>query len=307
MNQSQSAASTNPLSRLFEPLSMQLGLVNGALMSGQIMPEYNTFTRLRNEATRQPEPLRSVMLDLISSGSSMTTKQSQAVLSRNAAGVTKVMCDQGLNTRYPFSRAATSDMGVQDFEQMFGPQGLMATHFRDQLVGFIDTSSTPWRVRSTDPSQFNLISPDVLRSYETADRIRAAMLDSGGRLKLAAMIRFVDMDSQIAESQLDISGQVLRYAHGSSAPRNIDWQAHVSNSFVALHVRGVDGRTDTIRFDGPWALLKFFDAGKTPGGGSDRRETFHHSRLGRVHIEWQAVTTPSPIWSDLLTNFRCPR
>ena len=41
-------------------------------------------------------------------------------------------------------------------------------------------------------------------------------------------------------------------------------------------------------------------------GGNDRRETFHHSRLGRVQMEWQAVTTPSPIWSELLTTFRCP-
>jgi type VI secretion system protein ImpL len=133
------------------------------------------------------------------------------------------------------------------------------------------------------------------------------MLDSAGQLRLATIIRFVDMDSQIAEAQLEIAGQTVRYAHGSSAPRRIDWQAQGNSLSMALHVRGVDGRTDVIRFDGPWALLRFYDAGKTPGGGNDRRETFHHSRLGRVHMEWQAVTTPSPIWSELLTTFRCPR
>lgn len=306
MNQSQSSAASNPLSRLFEPLSMQLGIVNGAMISGQIMPEFDAFTRLRNEASRQPEPVRGVMLELINSGSAMTTKQSGVILSRSAAGVAKGLCDQGLSRRYPFSRGSENEVGVQDFERLFGPQGLMASHFRDQLAAYVDTSSTPWRARSADPTHTNFISPDVLRSYETAERIRAAMLDNSGQLRLATILRFVDMDSQIAEAQLEIAGQVVRYAHGSSAPRRIDWQAQSSNLSVALHVRGVDGRTDVVRFDGPWALLRFFDAGKTSGGGSDRRETYHHSRLGRVHMEWQAVTTPSPIWSELLTTFRCP-
>lgn len=307
MNQSQSSAASNPLSRLFEPLSTQLGIVNGAMMSGQVMPEFDAFTRLRNEAGRQPEPVRGVMLDLINSGSAMTTKQSGVMLSRSAAGAAKVVCDQGLTSRYPFSRGATSDVGVQDFERLFGPQGLMATHFREQLASYVDTSSTPWRARSAEPTHTNFISPDVLRSYETAERIRAAMLDNAGQLRLASIVRFIDMDSQIAEAQLEIAGQAFRYAHGSSAPRRIDWQAQGSSLSVALHTRGVDGRTDVIRFDGPWALLRFYDAGKTTGGGNDRRETFHHSRLGRVHMEWQAVTTPSPIWSELLTAFRCPR
>jgi type VI secretion system protein ImpL len=307
MNQSQSSAASNPLSRLFEPLSTQLGIVNGAMLSGQIMPEFDAFTRLRNEAGRQPEPVRGVMLDLINSGSAMTTKQSGAMLSRSAAGATKVVCDQGLTSRYPFSRSSTTDVGVQDFERLFGPQGLMAAHFRDQLAPYVDTSSTPWRTRSADPSHANFISPEVLRSYETAERIRAATLDQAGQLRMAATVRFVDMDSQIAESQLEISGQMFRYAHGSSASRRIDWQTQGSQLTVALHVRGVDGRTDVIRFDGPWALLRFFDAGKTQGGSNDRRDTFHHSRLGRVHLEWQAVSTPSPIWSELFTTFRCPR
>jgi type VI secretion system protein ImpL len=307
MNQSQSSAASNPLSRLFEPLSTQLGIVNGAMMSGQVMPEFDAFTRLRNEAGRQPEPVRGVMLDLINSGSAMTTKQSGAMLSRSAAGATKVVCDQGLTSRYPFSRGSMNDVGVQDFERLFGPQGLMASHFREQLASYVDTSSSPWRARSADPTHTNFISPDVLRSYETSERIRAAMLDNAGQLRLASIVRFIDMDSQIAEAQLEISGQAFRYAHGSSAPRRIDWQAQGNSLSVALHVRGVDGRTDVIRFDGPWALLRFYDAGKTPGGGNDRRETFHHSRLGRVHMEWQAVTTPSPIWSELLTTFRCPR
>jgi type VI secretion system protein ImpL len=269
------------------------------------MPEFDAFTRLRNEAGRQPEPIRGVMLDLINSGSAMTTKQSGVLLSKSAAGATKVVCDQGLTSRYPFVRSSTSDVGVQDFERLLGPQGLMATHFRDQLASHVDTSSTPWRARSAESSNF--ISPDVLRSYESAERIRTSMLDNAGQLRLTTIIRFVDMHSQIAEAQLEIAGQAFRYAHGSSAPRRIDWQSQGTNQSVLLSVRGVDGRNDVIRFDGPWALMRFYDSGKTLGGGNDRRETFHHSRLGRVHLEWQTVTTPSPIWSNLLTNFRCPR
>jgi len=307
MNQSETNAASNPLSRLFEPLSTQLGLVNGAMQSGQIMPEFDAFTRMRNEAGRQPEPIRGVMLDLINNGSAMTAKQSGAMLSRGAAGATKMVCDQGLSNRYPFARGSSNDMGVLDFERLFAPQGLMATHFREQLAAYVDTSSTPWRTRSVDPTHANFISTEVLRSYETAERIRNATLDNAGQLRVSSIIRYMDMDPKIAEVQLDIAGQVFRYAHGTSTPRRIDWQAQGANLTVALHVRGIDGRTDVLRFDGPWALFRFFDAGRTQGAGNDRRETVHHSRFGRVRLEWQAVTTPSPIWSDLLTTFRCPR
>lgn len=304
----QSSGTNNPMARLFEPVSRQLGLVNGAMQAGQVLPQYDAFSRLRGEAGRQPEPVRGVMLDLINDGSSMTAKQSSGMLTRGAAGgATRAVCDQGLAGRYPLQRGVSAEAGIQDYERLFGPQGLMATQFKEQLAPYVDNASSPWRARRPEGGGGALISDEIVRAYEVADRIRGATIDSSGHLKVSTVLRFLDMDPQLAEAELVIGDQTMRFAHGVTAPRSIDWRAQNSNLSIRLQLRAIDGRTETIPFDGPWAIFRFFDAGREPGGTAERRETRHRGSLGSVRMEWQAVTIPSPIWSDLLSSFRCPR
>jgi type VI secretion system protein ImpL len=302
-----SVASSNPLSRLFEPLYRQLGLVNGALQAGQVLPaQYDAFSRLKETAARQPEPVRGIMLDLIGSGSTMTTRESGALLNRGAAGATSTVCSAGFTSRYPFRRNAQVDAGVADFERLFSAQGLMASYFRDHLAAYVDTSSTPWKALRSNGGNLGLVSPGVLSSYETADRIRGVTLDESGHLRVSTVLRFLDMDSQISEAQLIVGGQTLRYAHGMTSPQRIDWSGQGTKLAIQLQLKSVDGRLSTLQFDGPWALFRFFDAGQAAGGTADRRERLYQTDIGTVRLEWQALTTPSPIWSGILQGFRCP-
>ncbi|KWB12309.1 type VI secretion protein IcmF [Burkholderia cepacia] len=302
-----SVASSNPLTRLFEPLYRQLGLVNGALQAGQVLPaQYDAFSRLKETAARQPEPVRGIMLDLISNGSTMTTRESGALLNRGAAGATSTVCSTGFTSRYPFRRGSRIDAGVADFERLFSAQGLMASYFRDHLAAYVDTSSSPWKALRSNGGNLGLVSPGVLSSYEMADRIRGATLDESGRLRVSTVLRFIDMDSQISEAQLIIGEQTLRYAHGMTSPQRIDWNGQSTRLAIQLQLKSVDGRLNTLQFDGPWALFRFFDAGQASGGTADRRERVYQTSIGKVRIEWQAPTTPSPIWSGILQSFRCP-
>ncbi|WP_323123569.1 type VI secretion system membrane subunit TssM [Burkholderia alba] len=302
-----SVSSSNPLSRLFEPLYRQLGLVNGALQAGQVLPaQYDAFSRLKETAARQPEPVRGIMLDLVSNGSTMTTRESGALLNRGAAGATSTVCSTGFTSRYPFRRNAQLDAGVEDFERMFSAQGLMATYFRDHLAAYVDTSSTPWKALRSNGGNLGLVSPGVLGSYETADRIRGGMLDESGHLRVSTVLRFIDMDPQVSEAQLTVGGQTLRYAHGMTSPQRIDWNGQNTKLAIQLQLKSVDGRLSTLQFGGPWALFRFFDAGQAGSGTADRRERLYQTSLGTVRLEWQALTTPSPIWSGMLQSFRCP-
>ncbi|WP_126284136.1 type VI secretion system membrane subunit TssM [Burkholderia stagnalis] len=298
---------SNPLARLFEPLYRQLGLVNGALQAGQVLPaQYDAFSRLKETAARQPEPVRGIMLDLIGNGSTMTTRESGALLNRGAAGATTMVCSTGFTSHYPFRRGSQVDAGVADFERLFSAQGLMATYFRDHLLAYVDTSRTPWRALRSNGGNLGLVSASVLSSYETADRIRGATLDDSGHLRVSTVLRFLDMDSQIAEAQLTVGGQTLRYAHGMTSPQRIDWNGQSAKLAIQLQLKSVDGRLTALQFNGPWALFRFFDAGQAVGGTADRRERLYQTSIGTVRLEWQAPTTPSPIWSGILQSFRCP-
>lgn len=299
---------SNPLARLFDSLYRQLGLVNGALQTGQVLPaQYDVFTKLRGDAGLQPEPVRGIMLDLINNGSAATSSQTQAVLNKGAAGATRSACDQGLTGRYPFRRGAGADASVEGFERLFAPQGAMAVYFRDHLAAYVDTSVTPWKARSVDGGKQALLSQEVIGAYESASRIRDAMLDDGGRLRVPTVLRFLDMDPQLAEVQLDLAGQTLRFAHGATTPQRVDWNGQSQKLAIRLQMKSVDGRVNTLQYDGPWALFRFFDAGRGVGGAADRRERLYQGSLGSVRIEWQSLSSPSPLWSGLIQSFRCPQ
>jgi len=300
-----SDAPTNPLARLFEPLYRQLGLVSGALQVGQVLPaQYDVFSRLKQTAARQPEPVRGIMFDLIGNGSTMTTKESGALLNRGAAGVTSSVCSNGFTARYPFRQGSQLDAGVADFERLFSAQGLMASYFREHLAAHVDTSGTPWKALNSNGGNLGMVSPGVLSSYEAADRIRSAMLDDAGHLRVSTVLRFIDMDSQISEVQLTIDGQTLRYAHGMTSPQRIDWNGQSTKLAIQMQLKSVDGRLSTLQFTGPWALFRFFDAGQAAGGTADRRERLYQTNIGTVRLEWQALTALSPIWSGMLQSFQ---
>jgi len=311
--QASTTDASNPLARLFEPLYRQLGLVDGALQAGQVPAEYDAFARLRNVAATQPEPIRGIMLDLVNNGSRMSARQTAGVISRDASGAVKGLCDMAIEGRYLLARGARAEAGVHDYERLFGPQGAMATEFRDKLARYVDTSTRPWRSRRADAGDQGsggpLLSAEMLRSYEAAQTIRGTTLDESGKLRISAVVRFIEMDPQLTEATLDIGGQSLRYAHGVASPRRIDWSSSSNPLSIRLQLRAVDGRTDVVHFDGPWALFRFFDSGKSPEGSGDagRRETLYQTSLGTVRLEWQSTSTPAPLWSNLLGTFRCPR
>jgi type VI secretion system protein ImpL len=297
----------NPLTRLFEPLYRQLGLVNGALQAGQVLPaQYDAFARLKETAARQPDPIRSIMVDLIGSGTSMSTRETGALLNRGAAGAASMVCNTGFTERYPFRRNSQMDAGVDDFQRMFSAQGTMASYFHDHLAQFVDTSSTPWKALAANGGSSGMVSSSVMKSYETADRIRSVALDGSGRVLIPVSLRFLAMDSQISEAQLTIGDQTMGYAHGMTSPQRVDWTGQNSKLSLRLQMKSVDGRLESLQFDGPWALLRFFDAGQAGDGTADRRERVYQTSLGSVRLEWQALTTPSPIWSGILQSFRCP-
>ncbi|MBS1157954.1 MAG: intracellular multiplication and macrophage-killing family protein [Proteobacteria bacterium] len=295
----------NPLVRLFEPLYRQLSLVNGAMQAGQLMPEYDAFRRMRADAARQPEPVRGIMLDLIDSGSQSTAKKSSADISRGAAGVSKSVCPQVV-ARYPSLRSTSRDAGTEDFRRLFGPRGVLDAYFKDQLEQYVDTSAIPWRARQVEGMSGNLVSGNILRSYEQARIVRDTFFDPSGQIAFSVIVRPVDMDASIAEAVIDIGGEQLRYAHGAVVPKKVDWSTQRSSMIVRLHMRSVDGRTQQLEFSGPWAIFRFYDAGEPVSLADDKRVVVYRTALGSLSLEFQATSNDFPLWSRALSQFRCP-
>jgi type VI secretion system protein ImpL len=182
----------------------------------------------------------------------------------------------------------------------------MDTYFNDELAQYVDTSNVPWRARRVDGMAGSLVNPNIIRSYELARSIRDNFFNENGQLGFSVIVRAVDMDASVTEALFDIGGEQLRYAHGASAPKKIDWSPQRSSMVVRLHMRSVDGRTQQMEFTGPWAIFRFFDAGDPLTLADDKRVLRYKTALGAVSLEFQATSSDFPLWSRTLAQFYCP-
>ncbi len=131
--------------------------------------------------------------------SQITTGSSGLAADGTRAGINGIWQSQILPTckavtaLYPFNRRAAADLGMADFQGMFGPGGKIDKFFTDSLSQFVDTSARPWKFKQVNGVDLG-ISDAVLAQFELAAEIRAAFFPTGA----APSVQF-----QITPSALD--------------------------------------------------------------------------------------------------------
>lgn len=299
-------ASNDPLSRSFDALYNQLTTMSISLRSGQVVPTSSTLKRLQLDAARLPEPVRSVMMDLLQVGDSQTVQQNQKNMSKVASSLASGLCKNSISGRYPFSRNARAEVGVEDFSRMFGPSGAMQQFFDENLSSYVNVNAQKW---SAKPGSEGIVNASTLGSFENARLIRDTFFTSGDKLSFSMFIRPLSLTPTITEATLDIDGQVITYSHGYSQPTRIDWPGPKGGSYVRLTFRTGTGQIQVASFDGPWALFHMFDASNPVTLASDRRElTMSMSSIvGVMKLELRSTMKDFPLWSRALRGFSCPK
>jgi type VI secretion system protein ImpL len=294
------------LARLFANLADQFAMLIGALGSGQIMPRSDALERLRSEANRQPAPVRGIVNELIHIADTQNLQRSRSRLASSASGVGSGVCARTIAGRYPLDRQAREDIGINDFVNVFGRSGALQTFFDGNLAAYVDTNAHPWRARLNAADGQPLVAAGTVRAFEQAARIRDTFLTDGGKFGFSMIVRPVELDPSVLEASLDIDGQVMQYARGSQQPMRIDWPGPRGGVYARLTLKLEGDRTETIGFEGPWALFRLFDAGSSRVFGPDRRELVLRRAAHAFRIEIRSSTQDSPLWSQALSRFRCP-
>lgn len=299
-------SNADPLARSFEEIYNQLSTLAISLRAGEVMPQNSALNRLLISAARQPEPVRSIMQDLLDIGNNQSVTQSRNNLNNSAAAFASDVCRNVVAGKYPFSRKAREEVGVGDFARMFGPNGTIKQYVNENLASYVDVSSGRWRVK---PGSQELLGGGTLRAFENASHISDTFFsDNRESMAFSMYLRPVSLSPNIMEAVLDIDGQVIRYSHGSSQPVNISWPGKNGGAYVRLSFKDMNGRMETVSFNGPWALFRLYDNSNPIAIGSDRRElTMAISSIeGAFKIELQSTVKDFPLWSKALRQFSCP-
>lgn len=296
-------AGNDSLMRTFSNLYNQLAALSVRLQSGETLAQGNALSALKIDAARQPDPVRSVMLDLISLGESQTVEKRRQVLYRNTASMAAGECRNVLSNRYPFVRTARNEVGIDDFTRLFGPDGTLQTFFSQNLASLVDVNQRPWRAREK-----GMVPDSTLRAFESAARIRESWFRQNDKPGFNFLISPVVLSNNIAEAVLDVDGQLLHYSHGQSQPVRMQWPGPKGGSYIRITFRTSGGAIQTAVFEGPWAILRFYDAASVSVRGQDTRELT--MMLGGVpgsySINVRALQQNFPLWSKNLRNFTCP-
>ncbi|RFU48332.1 type VI secretion system membrane subunit TssM [Paraburkholderia sp. DHOC27] len=292
---------------LISDMYVYLNATDQALQQKTAPPPSDVPAKLRAQADRMPEPIRSALVDLGSEGAVQTQEAQRANLSADLKESISSFCNRAVTGRYPFNQSSPNDVPPEDFGALFAPGGKFDAFFQKNLAANVDMSTKPWAFKRVDESQTQ-ISPAGLAQFERAATIRDVFFQGGKGPALTLQFKPVEMDPSILQFVLDVDGQVLTYAHGPQMATTIQWPGTRGSGRVSLQLTPPPGSdAGNLVFEGPWALFRMFD--QLDIEATDQPERFFvtfnvEGRKARFEVTANSVQNPFRL-ADL-RSFACP-
>ncbi len=291
--------------KLFNDVYVYLTAVDTAVKSRSPMPPGDIAGKLKADAGRLPEPMRSMVEALSQSGAVQALSAERGGLSQDLKPVAD-FCARAIAGRYPLSPNSTRDALPEDFGQFFGPGGLMDDFFQKRLANLVDTSAKPWKYKPV-AGEANT-SAAALSQFERAARIRDIFFRSGKTPSIRLDFKVAEMDASITQFVLDVDGQLVKYAHGPISPMAVQWPGAKGSNQVRVQLTppSAAGASGLVA-DGPWALFRLLEKAQLENAGVPEKffVTFNiENRKTRFEVTTNSVQSPLRVRE--LMEFSCP-
>jgi type VI secretion system protein ImpL len=283
------------------------------------------ISKLRNSAARLPKPFSDNLLAAVGEFEGDVASSTAGEIVRALRNEVMPICQQTVNNRYPFTRAAERDVPLADFAQLFSPNGVMDRFFRQYMAPYADTSKAQWSWRPAAPVASTL-SVNTLRIFQEASRIRDAYFPSGSNQPMISiairppqaaagwMVKFETGGSVVASPSAEApvaSGPLgprpaapPTRAGGTTSPTTVQWPGASTRTAISVTAEG-GGPSSVLDKTGPWSLFRILEAGSL----SVRGETATASYIvGGQELRYQisAGSIRNPLNLSVLREFRCP-
>ena len=297
-----SPAPIDEVTKLFGEVFAQLTAIDAAQKS-KSPPPPGGGGAVKAAAGTQPEPIKSMLENLVDAGASQSRTAERQGLSTELKPITE-QCVKTIAGRYPFALGAKADVLPDDFGQMFGVGGQLDDFYNKRLAALVDTGATPWTYRPlTDGTK----PPGgaALADFQRAAKIREAFFRSGGKTPgFKVDIRVLDMEGGLKELTLDVDGTPLKFTAGNTAAQTFSWPSARIASQIKLS--GAAGSTPQL-FEGPWALFRLFGQFEIQPSTQPERFTVLLAVDGKkVKMEVISASALNPLRLREMQAFRCP-
>jgi type VI secretion system protein ImpL len=299
----QGQAGAAPIDGVMQSMSeyyTQLRAAEESLARGQVSTALSASgSKMRADADRYPEPVRTVLRDLAQTSSGQAAGAAQENIKRAVSGSAS-FCAKAIDGKYPFAKSA-GDVLLDDFNKVFSPGGQLDSFFAGNLAQFVDTpTGRDWRVRPG--MEASAPSPQTIRQYQRAAVIRDSFFRPGApQAQVTVDVRLVAV-SGASEVTLEHDGKASKMSPGAVV--RVQWPAATPGAGTKLTIPGAPAMAS----DGPWALFRLFDKG-TPQPGAQAglvRLAFAADAKRGATFELQPTSVNNPFQSRELYQFQCP-
>jgi type VI secretion system protein ImpL len=287
--------------KMFNDVFVQLTAIDTAQKTKTAPPAGGGGAAAKAAAGLQPEPIKSMLLALADTGATQGRVAERQGLSTDIKPMAD-QCNKTIAGRYPFALGSNADVLPDDFGQMFGVGGQLDEFFKSKLADKTDTGVTPW-VYKPDASGTRPPGGGALGDFQRAAKIREAFFRSGGKAPgFKVDLRLLELDANTKELQLDVDGQVLKFAAGNSAAQTITWPSTRVASQIKLSLD-----TANQLHSGPWALFRLIGQHEVQASPQPERFTVVINLEGRkAKLEVIAASALNPLRLREMQAFRCP-
>lgn len=213
--------------------------------------------------------------------------------------------EQRLAGRYPLASDAEREVALVDFERFFGPDGTLASFYRNNLRPFLEEAPEQLRDANGNP----LVRDSVLAALDRARRIRSAYFDSDGVLDVEFSLEPIGLTPNKRRSIVSIDGQIIDYRHGPGDSVPMIWPnslRSLNESRVTLIPSEVNRSPRSVRHQGVWAWFRLLDDADITGISERELELRFKVDGGSMRYRLHAERTPNPFTRPLVAGFNVP-
>ncbi len=304
------ATSWSTLQAGWAELATQLAAAAEAAARQALPPPSPALATMTAQLPQAPEPLQAWLQPWLQQAARLSLAAVREPLERQLSAEVGAACARVVTGRYPFVRNAQEEASREDWARLFAAGGLLDGFVQRRLAPYVDTAARTWTWRGADAGS---ASSEALNAFQRSRLLRDVFFQDGGRRLGATLeLRLQGLDEGVAEFDLEIDGQLLRFRPGAAAVQRVQWPGTGTTGRVHVNVVPANGpKGPGYTFEGPWALYRLLDRVRTlPGATPDRTALQFDVEGRRARIEVRGIGGDHP-WSPRvrqeLEQFRCPQ
>ncbi|KJZ14712.1 hypothetical protein TW85_08275 [Marinomonas sp. S3726] len=165
-----------------------------------------------------------------------------------------------LSKKYPYTKTASDDVSLQDFQTFYGPEGKVAAFVNVYGKYFTKGNDGRMMMRSFLSNRHLILNSAYATSVDDVSNIRDVFFNDKA-IQIPFLVKAQSMTPTLTEFTIRDDGLLFSYRNGPTLWQNLTWPMLENQSFnLDLQIKNVDGVVNRQRFEGFWNWFRLADS-----------------------------------------------